>query len=523
MPTLTFNPIADTFIDEGNPSQNWGDNQYFIVDAQGDPRISRHGLMRFDLNGLPAGAVITAAKLRFYWTPTVVEEESFIRVHKCLRLWEEMEATWEDYSEGNAWSNPGGIGAGEDWDEDFDSTIYTGFTFPSDATAGWYESDDFIHTDPGGEIGIQLTVADLENLIFFPWGLHPGDQFAAWMWSQDGSGYIGYEPQLIVTYTEPSGIGWKPGSRKFRFSPCGGYYPCCGYYYCYGSYHCCPCQYFSYGGLAPCCQWATLSGFTGDYEFLNRTWRLAQCTVPEPDGTYCYQFHCPSCTWRATYCTPTGTEETRCINLRIWNDGTPESPAYKARLTVEGSTFEKDLGATKPSILDDVGTMTRTGGEEGAATVTAELEDGECGNGECVNGCKCGLAPEEFSVTITGVANNTCSECAAFDGTFILKRRPVSPFDDAWCFWVYDFSNDSICSESPWAVQLEVSRIDPGFLIVTIGIREGFLLYRRFEFLKSYDPPIVPCLALKDESIPFYASDISYCLTGSATCKVTAL
>jgi hypothetical protein len=183
---------------------------------------------------------------------------------------------------------------------------------------------------------------------------------------------------------------------------------------------------------------------------LNRIWRLAQCTLPEPDGTYCNEYHCPPCTWRATYYTPTGAEETRCINLRIWNDGTTEAPAYKARLTVEGSTFEKDLGATKPYILDSVGELTRTGGNEGAATVTAELEDGECSGGFGACGtCRCGVAPQyllaTFSGILPGILSPDCGNCSSLNQAFLLERCEsclpdwVEPGD---CNWYYRFSEE---------------------------------------------------------------------------------
>ena len=529
---------ADTYLDASAQTSNFSTETKIKVGITG--LGGRYlGLIRF---ALPNGPPFIGTD--YLWSATlrlkVVLNEPFpLDVWHLEKVWNATEACYCYCA--TSGSNQNWVDGGTNCDPPTNEGVNPTVTGPI-GSGVWNGSLE----NPGGQIDIPLTVEpgstvwDLVMggllLAFRPYtGLSPDEALQIESWEM--AGYT-LAPELDIVHDPspppwyvPSGVGWKAGSRKFRFSPCGGYYPCCGYYYCYGNYYCCPCYYFSYGGLAPCCQHAELSGFTGDAEFLNRTWRLAQCTVPTDE--------CPPCTWRAAYCTPTGDEETRYITLRIWNDGMPEAPAYKARLTVEGSTFEKDLGATKPNILDVLGELARTGGNEGAASVAAELEDGDCGETVICPECRCGLAPKQWLVEISGIVDGgSCTDCARLNGGFILEANcgpreiwgcSAGPGEPALCYWCYAFSAPAVCSGEiehfEYGISLCVMPSDPLHLEILdkLLVRSvGNVLYEVFRFSKTFNGG-VPCRTLNEENLPLESSGEGGCDASIATCTVTAL
>lgn len=70
-------------------------------------------LLRPDLSGIPAGSTITNA----FWTVNVTSGASGafdISPKRVLRAWVEGQASWNNWSTGNAWTTPGALGAASD-------------------------------------------------------------------------------------------------------------------------------------------------------------------------------------------------------------------------------------------------------------------------------------------------------------------------------------------------------------------------------------------------------------------------
>jgi hypothetical protein len=71
-------------------------------------------LLRFDLPVLPLGAVVDGAQLEFYVTQA--NTPMTLSAHALLRNWDEATVNWTNYSTGNAWTTPGGIDPGTDYE-----------------------------------------------------------------------------------------------------------------------------------------------------------------------------------------------------------------------------------------------------------------------------------------------------------------------------------------------------------------------------------------------------------------------
>src|SRR5205085_2414017 len=60
--SFSFGPAADTYVSQASPTSSYAtSNTFSAVDGSGS---AKQIFMRFDVNGLPAGAAVSSAKLR---------------------------------------------------------------------------------------------------------------------------------------------------------------------------------------------------------------------------------------------------------------------------------------------------------------------------------------------------------------------------------------------------------------------------------------------------------------------------
>jgi len=103
--------VKDTQLTAGQPAFNDGSGASINVDGQ-NPHA--HGLIKFPtlIGGgsgqVPAGAVITSATLGLHCT----NRGDTMRIYRLTEDWVEDEATWNERSNGDAWSSPGADGSG---------------------------------------------------------------------------------------------------------------------------------------------------------------------------------------------------------------------------------------------------------------------------------------------------------------------------------------------------------------------------------------------------------------------------
>ncbi len=118
---MTLNPMQDTYIDENNPTNNYGTNNEMRC-RNNTGQIMRP-LIQFNLSGIPTGAIIDNATLRMYITGNKTSQT--VNIHHLTHNWTETGATWNTYDGVNNWGAGGG---------DYNGTIHGSFVpDPKDA------------------------------------------------------------------------------------------------------------------------------------------------------------------------------------------------------------------------------------------------------------------------------------------------------------------------------------------------------------------------------------------------------
>jgi hypothetical protein len=107
---LTVQPSTkDTYLVVNLNTNNYGTSVDLIIrDRSG---FTRRVLLEFDLSGLPAGQTITSASLRlnYYNKADTDPVGKTVWAYKLTRTdWVEIEATWNSYKTGSAWTAAGG-------------------------------------------------------------------------------------------------------------------------------------------------------------------------------------------------------------------------------------------------------------------------------------------------------------------------------------------------------------------------------------------------------------------------------
>ncbi len=99
--------VQDTTLDQWKPTTNYGNMGYIGM----RPGNAQTGMIRFNLDSLPAGAQIKRAFLRLYRLPVVDATGPLdVTVYRLLRSWAEMQATWNQAANGSPWGVAGAAG-----------------------------------------------------------------------------------------------------------------------------------------------------------------------------------------------------------------------------------------------------------------------------------------------------------------------------------------------------------------------------------------------------------------------------
>ena len=199
--SVTLRPVADTTLFENNPGNNLGQSSL----AAGSTRelMRSRALVRFDLSGLPASAVITSARVTF----TVVRgpseaPRSTFDLRRVLVAWNEGEgggadlttgspaapgeATWDARGPG-AWGFPGGQFAVDFAATPSASVALTGTGLAFASSAGLLADVQSWRSNPAQNFGwVLLTQAENTSLTARRFGSRE---------------FAGSEPTLTLEYT----------------------------------------------------------------------------------------------------------------------------------------------------------------------------------------------------------------------------------------------------------------------------------------------------------------------------------
>ena len=125
--TIILSTGKDTYIDKLYPDNNFGQGWNLLM--SGALTKPAHGLLHFDLNGLPAHARITKAQLSLLVHSK--HSTNVYHIHPLTTAWEEDYATWNIAQTGVSWTTPGG---------DFDPAVFVESALPG-TTPGWMVID----------------------------------------------------------------------------------------------------------------------------------------------------------------------------------------------------------------------------------------------------------------------------------------------------------------------------------------------------------------------------------------------
>ena len=177
--TFSLPAVADTWIDEGAPTQNFGTDASDDVSSQF--RRKQRMLVEFDLTSVPSCAVVTAASLRLRAeTSNQTVSVRTHSVHPLTSAWTETGATWSTRDGSTRWSSAGGDALAATavatvlgvpgtlvvWDVTPDVLAFRAGTVPNH---GWLVKDADVATPPLTVIGYasrrNATAADRPELL----------------------------------------------------------------------------------------------------------------------------------------------------------------------------------------------------------------------------------------------------------------------------------------------------------------------------------------------------------------------
>ncbi len=105
-PNVTYAGTTDTTISSKKSTRNYGNDTKLSID--GKPDVA--GLFRWDVSAIPVGSTVQSVSIEFYVTGS--SKDSY-EVYALQQAWDELSATWQQYSTGNNWAGAGASGNGD--------------------------------------------------------------------------------------------------------------------------------------------------------------------------------------------------------------------------------------------------------------------------------------------------------------------------------------------------------------------------------------------------------------------------
>ncbi len=120
--TIALRAESDTYIDKKPPAPDSNFGQDWKMLMSGSTTTPAHGLLQFNLSGLPVGVRIIKARLTVLVHSN--QHTNLFHVHPMTSVWGEDYATWNMAAEGVNWTTQGG---------DFDPAIFVEAGLPGSA------------------------------------------------------------------------------------------------------------------------------------------------------------------------------------------------------------------------------------------------------------------------------------------------------------------------------------------------------------------------------------------------------
>lgn len=188
---LTIQPSAkDVFLRESNPTTNYGSNSNIVIAGSLSPGLDTAAI-RFDFSALPVNAVISSAILSMYYHQYSPDDPvgRTYKMCRCTRTdWVELEATWNNYKSGSAWTSPGGDYTETDAAEAVVPASLGWIDWNITALAQWFQAN-------AGKIA-DLILKDRDAGT-------AGKGYQSYFYTNDYPDDTSQRPKLVITYTIP--------------------------------------------------------------------------------------------------------------------------------------------------------------------------------------------------------------------------------------------------------------------------------------------------------------------------------
>jgi hypothetical protein len=102
--TATLSTTADTYIDNGKATTNFGGSASLIADGKPDDAA----LLKWELSGIPAGSTLQSARLSVNVTGSCTDS---YEIYEIKRNWSELQATWKKANSATNWQSAGAQGS----------------------------------------------------------------------------------------------------------------------------------------------------------------------------------------------------------------------------------------------------------------------------------------------------------------------------------------------------------------------------------------------------------------------------
>jgi len=157
----SYSGCIDTYIDSVNASSNSGNLDYL---RQGDPDNANidatKALVKWDISSIDTDQVVTDAKVELYHNEGGSNVSGLTswdcKMHKLLKNWVELEATWELPATGSDWGTDGALNVSGDPDRTTDPSATTSIS-SSAANAFLEWSGSAVDTDVGNFVSSPST------------------------------------------------------------------------------------------------------------------------------------------------------------------------------------------------------------------------------------------------------------------------------------------------------------------------------------------------------------------------------
>ena len=184
----------DTWIRSSAATTNYGTNVYLRIGESNVATDVDRVLIKFDFSSIPTGSNASASALSLTIDADESDNTRTVDVFRVKRLWVETEATWNNYSTGNAWQTAGGAGAN---DRDAIASCSLSLGTSETGTKSWTA---WTFADLNAMFGASPSYAN--NGFLMQAQTETND---AYRYHSSGNATAGNRPNMTITYTLASG------------------------------------------------------------------------------------------------------------------------------------------------------------------------------------------------------------------------------------------------------------------------------------------------------------------------------